>query len=583
MRVLDYDYLVVGSGLAGLMSALRLAPHGRVVVVTKKDPAESSTNYAQGGIACVMEANDSFQQHVADTLDAGAGLCDADVVRDVVRAGPARIAALESLGVRFAGDPAGLSGYDLGREGGHTQRRVLHAGDVTGRQVERVLLDRVRADRRITLLDQTMVIDLVTTGRLRLDGPNRCVGAYLLDRRIGQIFAVRAPWVILAAGGCGKVYLYTSNPDVATGDGIAIAWRAGADVANMEFIQFHPSCLFHPEARGFLISEAVRGEGAELVDPSGRPFMNKYDRRGALAPRDIVARAIDHEMKARGLTHMCLDIRHHSRSFLESRFPTIYATCKRFGIDMARDLIPVVPAAHYCCGGVRATTTGATTLPGLRVVGESACTGLHGANRLASNSLLEALVCATAMADDLVGRDPPRVFDRVRMPAWEYGEAVPSDEMVVVEHNWQEVRTLMWDYVGIVRSTNRLERALRRIRNLRREIRQYYFDYLVTSDTLELRNITLVAELIIRSARHRRESRGLHYTLDYPRRLRLARHTVMPGRTFVAGPDGRSVQRAMGAPARVSNLSAFPQKTSSTSAADNPAASDARRKASISS
>jgi len=467
---------------------------------------------------------------VADTLDAGAGLCDEAVVRRIVSDAPARIAELEKLGVRFAARDNGQSGYDLGREGGHSQRRILHAGDITGQRVESVLLRAAQSHPNIRILEHTLLIDLITTHWLHRPGENRCVGAYVLDRPTGEIFAVRAPWTVLATGGCGKVYLYTSNPDIATGDGVAVAWRAGAAVADMEFIQFHPTCLYHPKARRFLISEAVRGEGAELVDCDGKSFMARYDPRGALAPRDIVARAIDAEIKRTAAPCCFLDIRHKSRAFLQERFPNIYATCFQFGVDMAADLIPVVPAAHFCCGGVQAGVDGVTSLPGLLAVGEVACTGLHGANRLASNSLLEALVCAHAMSERLVARPRPPVVDQARIPDWEYGDAVPSDEQVVVSHNWSEVRTAMWDYVGIVRTAKRLERAQRRIRMLREEIRQYYFDYLVTADILELRNIADVAELIVRCAMRRRESRGLHYTLDFLDKQPQARNTILAGR-----------------------------------------------------
>ncbi len=545
MRIESVDFFVAGSGIAGLSAALQVADRGRVLLATKKESAESNSNYAQGGIACVLEPGDTFEQHIADTLDAGAGLCDETVVRRIVADGPARIADLERWGVRFSESPESVSGYDLGREGGHTQRRVLHAGDITGRRVESVLLERVLAHPHIVVRERTVVIDAITTRWLGLAGPNRCIGAYLLDEASGEISAVRAPWTILATGGCGRVYLYTSNPDIATGDGIAIAWRAGADIANMEFIQFHPTCLYHPQAKNFLISEAVRGEGAELVDRDGQPFMLKYDPRGALAPRDIVARAIDAEMKRSAAPYCCLDIRNKPRAFIEERFPTIFATALRFGINMATDLVPVVPAAHYCCGGIKATVAGETTLPGLLAVGECACTGLHGANRLASNSLLEALVCAHALADH-IGREQPGRID-MAIPDWQYGDAVVSDEQVVVSHNWNEVRTCMWDYVGIVRTGKRLERALRRIANLRREIRQYYFEYWVTPDTLELRNIADVAALIIRSAAHRRESRGLHYTLDYPERSETVRPTVIAGRrihTPSAGTQYASVHAA---------------------------------------
>ena len=517
MRTLDCDYLVIGSGIAGLMSALHLGDRGRVLVVTKKETAESNTNYAQGGIACVVRSDDSFESHVQDTLKAGAGLCEEEVVRRIVSGGPPRIAELEQMGLEFAalhGVPGG--GYDLGKEGGHSRRRVLHAGDVTGRCIEQTLLHRVQAADNITVLEHSMVIDLITTSWLGEPGENRCVGAYVLGRRDGEIFAVRAPYVILACGGGGKVYLYTSNPDIATGDGIAIAWRAGVPIKNMEFIQFHPTCLYHPQAKSFLVSEAVRGEGAKLVDGQGRRFMERYDPRGELASRDIVARAIDSEMKLHGAPCVYLDIRHQSEEFLVRRFPTIYATCRKFGLDMATDLVPVVPAAHYFCGGVEADIRGRTALPGLFACGEVACTGLHGANRLASNSLLEAVVCSHEMAEALSELPPPATYDRPPIPAWHSGDAVSSDEEIVVEHNWNEVRTCMWDYVGIVRTDKRLERAFRRIRNLRQEIRQYYQDYLVVPDILELRNIAAVAELIVRSARMRHESRGLHYTLDYP-------------------------------------------------------------------
>jgi L-aspartate oxidase len=530
MNIMDCDYLVLGSGIAGLMSALHLSRSGRVLVVTKKDSAESNTNYAQGGIACVMTSEDSFEQHVRDTLAAGAGLCDEQVVRTIVSGGPVRIAELQELGLAFA-ELEG-AGFDLGREGGHSQRRVLHAGDITGRAIESVLLGRATGNPNITILEHCMVIDLVTTGWLGLSGPNRCVGSYVLDKRANTIFAVRAPVTVLATGGGGKVYLYTSNPDIATGDGVAMAWRAGLPIKNMEFIQFHPTCLFHPAAKSFLISEAVRGEGAQLTDAAGVTFMDRYDPQGSLAPRDIVARAIDAEMKKTGAPSVFLDIRHKSVRFLKSRFPTIYATCLSFGIDMARDLVPVVPAAHYFCGGVEAGTDAVTALEGLFALGEVSCTGLHGANRLASNSLLEALVTAHLMAERLKRDGSPAPVNSIRIPPWETGDAVPSDEAVVVEHNWNEVRTCMWDYVGIVRSNKRLERALRRTDTLRHEIRDYYLRYLVTADILELRNIADVAELIVRSARLRHESRGLHYTLDYP--------ALLPelGETLIQDPPG---------------------------------------------
>jgi len=515
MKIIDFDFVVIGSGIAGLMSAIHLSRYGRVCILTKKDSVESNTNYAQGGIACVMTSSDSFESHVQDTLGAGAGLCDEKVVRRIVSAGPERLAELERFGMKFA--PAGADSrerYDLGREGGHSQRRVLHAGDVTGREIERVLLARTRADKNIVILEHCMVIDLITTGWLGSSGPNRCMGGYFLNRQNGEISAFRAPFTILAAGGGGKVYLYTSNPDIATGDGFALAWRAGASIKNLEFIQFHPTCLYHPKAKSFLISEAVRGEGAALVDAAGKPFMERYDSRGSLAPRDIVARAIDSEMKLTGAPCVFLDIRDKSREFLTQRFPNIYDACKSFGFEMEKDLVPVVPAAHYFCGGVAAGLDCATSLPGLFACGETACTGLHGANRLASNSLLEALVCSYEMAQAISRM--PREASRGSIPDWQVGKAVPSDEAIVIAHNWNEARTCMWDYVGIVRTSKRLERARRRIGNLRAEIQQYYYDYVVTGDLLELRNIAAVGELIVRSAMMRHESRGLHYTLDYP-------------------------------------------------------------------
>lgn len=524
MRIASCDFLVIGSGLAGLSAAHYLAPHGKVLVVTKRNREESNTNYAQGGVCCVTLPDDSFDSHVADTLDAGAGLCHEDVVRAIVEDAPARMDDLRRMGLAFDRNPDGTP--ELGREGGHTKRRILHAGDITGRHIEETLVAATRDDPAIEILEYTHAIDLVTTGT---GDAKTCLGAYLLDVRSGEIFAAQARHTILATGGAGKVYLYTCNPDVATSGGVAMAWRAGADIRNMEFFQFHPTCLFHPEAKNFLISEAVRGEGAVLVDGDGKPFMAKYDRRESLAPRDIVARAIDHEMKTRGLPCMYLDIRHKGHDFLVKRFPNIYAECLKYGIDMAKDLIPIVPAAHYCCGGVKATVEGLTNIAGLYAIGEVANTGLHGANRLASNSLLEAIVCAHRCAEWIAAHPRKDHPIDTPIPAWVFGDAVPSDEQVVVNHNWLEVRTCMWDYVGIVRSNKRLERALRRIRNLRHEIRQYYFDYLVTADVLELRNIADTAYLIIESALRRHESRGLHYSLDYPDRAESAEDTVISG------------------------------------------------------
>ncbi len=517
MRTLDCDFLVIGSGLAGLLTAHHLAAHGRVVVASKRGLAESNTNYAQGGIACAIAPGDTIESHVQDTLATGGGLSHEAAVRAILSAGPARIRELEALGISFERRDGSGEEYDLGHEGGHSRRRVLHAGDITGQEMIRVLLEVVSNRPGITLRPNWMAIDLVTTGWLKQPGADRCVGSYFIDRDSGEIVAVRAGWTVLATGGAGKVYLYTTNPDVATGDGVALGWRVGLPVRNMEFVQFHPTCLYHPQAKSFLISEAVRGEGAMLFNEAGERFMLRRDSRAELAPRDVVARAIDHEMKTRGDPCVYLDITHKSADFLVNRFPNIYAKCLKLGIDMARDRIPVVPAAHYCCGGLEADTAGRTALPGLFAVGEVACTGLHGANRLASNSLLEALVCSHNAAVAIAGeRKASGTPAPVAIPDWVSGDAVPSDEAVVVEHNWNEVRTCMWDYVGIVRSNKRLERALRRIRNIRAEIRQYYKQYLVTPDVIELRNLAAVAELIVRSAMQRAESRGLHYSLDYP-------------------------------------------------------------------
>ncbi len=543
MKLIDVDYVVVGSGLAGLSVALRLAERGKVLVLSKKAADDTNTSYAQGGIASVASPEDDFETHLKDTLEAGAGLCDVTVADEIVRRAPAAIAALEAMGLQFSQRKNGTGvEYDLGKEGGHSRRRVLHAGDVTGRHIQDVLLKNVEGSPSITMCENHMVIDLITTGWLGLDDENRCIGAYVLDSDTREIMAVRAPHVILATGGAGKVYLYTSNPDVATADGVAIGWRAGVPVKNMEFIQFHPSCLFHPEAKSFLVSEAVRGEGARLVDIEGRPFMDGYHPSAELAPRDIVARAIDAEMKSRGVPCVYLDIRHQPHEFLTERFPNIYAACKSFGIDMATDLIPVVPAAHYCCGGLEVNLQGETAVPGLYAIGEVACTGFHGANRLASNSLLEAVVCGHELANLLgerpVGSDAPKL----QIPDWESGAAVHSDETIVVEHNWNEVRTCMWDYVGIVRTNKRLDRARRRVQNLRREIRDYYLDYLVTPDVLELRNIADVADLIIRCAQTRHESRGLHYTLDYPDVMDSAADTVIRDPAGRAHPSHDSIR-----------------------------------------
>ena len=514
MKIIDCDVLIIGSGLAGLTAAWHLRDAGRIAVVCKRDPMESNSNRAQGGVACAIDSDDSVEEHVRDTLGTGGGLSREARVREILSAGQAGIRELEKIGVHFS-RREGAADYDLGQEGGHSHRRVLHAGDITGHEIMRVMTERAAAQSGITIYPETMAIDLVSTAWLRRRGDNRCVGAYFLDCKTEKILAFRAPHTVLAAGGTGKVYLYTTNSDVATGDGVAMAWRAGIPIQNMEFIQFHPTCLYHPAAKSFLISEAVRGEGAELINARGEAFMKRYDPRGPLAPRDIVARAIDHEMKISGDACVYLDITCKGEEFLRRRFPNIYATCLNYGFDMARAPVPVVPAAHYCCGGVEAGVDGRTRMKGLYVIGETACTGLHGANRLASNSLLEAMVCGRRAAEAICSA-PAEAVAGIKIPDWQYGNAVPSDEAVVVEHNWNEVRQCMWDYVGIVRTTKRLERAARRIDNLQREIREYYLNYFVTRDVLELRNIAAVAGLIIRCAQRRRESRGLHYTLDYP-------------------------------------------------------------------
>ena len=514
----SFDFLVLGSGVAGLTFSLKVATRGRVAIITKKDRAESNTNYAQGGIAAVTSQEDSFELHVRDTLQAGAGLCKESVVRTIIQEGPARIAELIELGMHFsereAASANGTHELDLGKEGGHSKRRILHAQDVTGREIERALLAAVAQQPNIHIFENHFAIDLVTSQKLGAGDGNRCLGVYVLDKATGQVETFAAPVTLLATGGCGKVYLYTTNPDIATGDGVAMAYRAGAVVANMEFIQFHPTCLYHPSAKSFLISEAVRGEGGVLKTISGAAFMDPYHPLKSLAPRDIVARAIDSEMKKSGADHVLLDITHKPAQFITERFPNIYQTCLRYGIDITKEPIPVVPAAHYQCGGVLTDLDGRTDIGGLYAVGEVACTGLHGANRLASNSLLEALVCAHRAAQQVVrltARSPV-----LPIPAWHSGHADNPDEMVVVSHNWDEIRRAMWDYVGIVRTNKRLQRAHKRIANLQEEIQQYYWDFIVTPDLLELRNIATVAELIVTSALLRPESRGLNYNLDYP-------------------------------------------------------------------
>ncbi len=514
----QFDFLVLGSGIAGLFFSLKVAPRGRVALVTKKQRADSNTNFAQGGIAAVLGRDDRFEDHVRDTLECGAGLCRDEVVRTIIGEGPSAIAELIALGMKFdvreVPDQPGVHEPHLTREGGHSRRRVLHYKDMTGREIERALLAAIEAQPNIHIFENHIAVDLITRRKLGLSGEDRCLGAYVLDRTTGSVKVFQAATTVLATGGCGKVYLYTTNPDIATGDGVAIAWRAGVPVANMEFIQFHPTCLYHPKAKSFLISEAVRGEGGTLKTRDGAEFMDRYDPRKSLAPRDIVARAIDSEMKRSGADHVVLDITHKPAPFIMAHFPNIYETCLSYGIDITKEPIPVVPAAHYQCGGVQTTVDGVTELRGLLALGEVACTGLHGANRLASNSLLEAVVCARRAARLALDTSAPPQTESI--PPWQTGHAADPDELVVVSHNWDEIRRLMWDYVGIVRTTKRLHRAAKRLANLQEEIHEYYWDFTITSDLLELRNIATVAEIIVHSALERPESRGLHYTLDHP-------------------------------------------------------------------
>ena len=510
----SFDVLIIGSGAAGLTLALHLPGHIQVAVLAKSALDEGSTLYAQGGISAVTQAPDTFESHIADTLDAGAGLNNPDTVRFTIENAPAAIRWLVELGVPFTrGSDAG-DNFHLTREGGHSTRRVLHAADATGRAMETTLVDAARTRSNITLLEHHIAIDLITGNKLGL-AQNRCVGAYVLDRDQQTVETFRARNVVLATGGASKVYLYTSNPDTSSGDGIAIAWRAGCRVANMEFNQFHPTCLYHPKAKSFLVSEAVRGEGGRLLLPDGTPFMERFDERGNLAPRDIVARAIDHEMKRLGAEYVLLDISHKPAPFIKEHFPTIYARCRELGYDMTLEPIPVVPAAHYTCGGVITDLHGQTDLPGLYAIGEVACTGMHGANRMASNSLLECLVFGIAASEHIAAslNDIPLVPS---VPAWDESRVRDSDEEVVVSHNWDELRRCMWNYVGIVRTDKRLQRAWRRVDLLQQEIQEYYSHFTVSNDLLELRNLAQVAALIIRSAQLRKESRGLHFTLDHP-------------------------------------------------------------------
>jgi len=520
----EYDFLVLGSGIAGLSFAIKAADRGSVAVVTKKGKVESNTNYAQGGIAAVTDNDDTFESHIQDTLKSGAGLCKEEVVRFVVTEGPERIRELIEWGVHFTKiENNGEDTYDLGREGGHSRRRVLHAEDLTGREIERALIEKAASKKNITIYENFFAIDLICTSKITgtRRGADRCLGAYVFDADRDIVHTFRAKFIMLATGGSGKVYLITTNPDIATGDGVAMAYRAGAEIANMGFIQFHPTCLYHPDAKSFLISEAVRGEGANLRLKDGSTFMERYHPMEALAPRDVVAQAIDTELKKSGDEYVLLDITHRDKAFLVKRFPYIYNRCLDFGIDMAVDPIPVVPAAHYQCGGVLVNPFGQTTIEGLFAAGEVACTGLHGANRLASNSLLEALVFADRAfkkAQELLPTVEGNTGSLPTIPPWDSKGATESDESIVVSNNWEEIRMCMWNYVGIVRSNKRLERAKRRIDMIAGEIEEYYRNFTITTNLLELRNIATVAGTIIECSRLRKESRGLHYNLDYPDR-----------------------------------------------------------------
>jgi len=521
--MLSFDVLILGSGLAGQSLALRLADQRRVALVTKDALEDSASGQAQGGIAAVLDSTDSTDAHIADTLAAGAGLCDREATRFVVEHGHDAIEWLIAEGVLFTRDETSVLGYHLTREGGHSQRRVIHVADATGSAVQETLMQKVRRHPNIQVFERHIGIDLITGAKIGKPHLG-CLGAYVLDIDSDRVLTFAAAHTALATGGAGKVYVYTTNPDTATGDGIAMAWRAGCRVANMEFVQFHPTCLYHPQAKSFLISEAMRGEGGILRLPDGTRFMPGHDPRAELAPRDVVARAIDFEMKKRGLDCVFLDMTHKGEHFLKEHFPNIHARCLELGIDISRDPIPVVPAAHYTCGGVITDLSARSDLKDLYVVGETACTGLHGANRLASNSLLECLVFSEAAANDILAakpRQPPS------LPAWDESRVTDADEEIVISHNWDELRRFMWDYVGIVRTNKRLARAQHRIRLLEREIAEFYANFRVSNDLIELRNLVLTAHLIVACAQRRRESRGLHFSRDYPETLPHARDTVL--------------------------------------------------------
>ena len=516
------DFLVIGTGISGLSFALKAAKIGQVTIVTKKAKVDTATNLAQGGIAAVLSDEDSFDLHIQDTLRSGAGLCKEEIVRMVVENGPARVRELLDIGVHFKTREHDASHLDLGREGGHSARRIAHALDLTGREIENALLHKAAENPNISLLENHLAVDLLIGLKAGVDPTDSvfddlCLGAYVLDRTSGEIHNWRAKVTVLCSGGCGKVYLYTTNPDIATGDGIAMAYRAGAIVGNLEFVQFHPTCLYHQKTKNFLISEAVRGEGGRLIDERGVHFMEKYDPRGDLATRDTVARAIDTEMKASGDDCVYLDISHKNGDFIKSRFPTIYQTCLSLGIDITCEPIPVVPAAHYMCGGVMTDMWGRTNIENLYALGETACTGLHGGNRLASNSLLEAVVFAH-QAYLQCDREKEKIKKTAfhESPEWSTGTARMINEKVLVSHNWDQIRRLMWNYVGIVRSEKRLVLVKKRLAPILREIAHHFRDYLLTPDLVELRNISLVAELIVQSSLVRKESRGLHAMIDYP-------------------------------------------------------------------
>ncbi len=524
----QFDAIIIGSGLAGLTVALNLAQRKKVAVITKKSLLDGASDWAQGGIAAVLADDDTLASHIRDTLAAGAGLCDEQVTRFVVERGRAEIEWLIRQGVPFTRDAGSQLGYHLTREGGHSHRRVIHAADATGHAVQLTLVEQARRHPNITLLENHIAVDLITGSKLGLSEP-RCYGAYVLDKGSGKVETYAARHTVLATGSAGKAYLYTTNPDVATGDGIAMGWRAGCRVANMEFIQFHPTCLYHPHAKSFLITEAVRGEGGILILPDGTRFMPEHDPRAELATRDVVARAIDFEMKKRGLDCVYLDISHKPADFLKAHFPTIHARCLELGIDITRQPIPVVPAAHFICGGIVTDLAARTDITNLYAVGETAFTGLHGANRLASNSLLECLVLGQAAANDILEQPSTPLPS---LPEWDESRVTDADEEIVISHNWDELRRFMWDYVGIVRTNKRLERAQHRIKLLTGEIDDYYSNFRVSNDLIELRNLVLTADLIVQCAMQRHESRGLHYSRDYPGQLAEAKNTVLtpPGR-----------------------------------------------------